>query len=158
MNYLIIVDFLRLLLIFVSITSAETQYNPCNLPDECHLVKPFEIYDRFPYTIKCLLNDDSDFDIARHSEVTTLPKNNQTCEIYKSDTFFIYFNLKNPFTTYILSNKRFNFANLNNYIHKIFTITKKRNAEIRFNHINGFYVNMLNSNDTKQQESKSTDQ
>lgn len=118
-----------------------SSFDQCYLPKGCQLIKPYEIHNRYPYTIKCGL-DDAGFNISTNITEIMLEK----CEINKNDDndFLIFFYVENPFTNSIFE-KRYHFKHLiNDYILKF---TNKTVYKITFNYIQGFEIN-FNKYDT----------
>jgi hypothetical protein len=133
---------LAIMILIQSRLALETT-NLCQLPkDECQLIKPYEINNRYPYIIKCILPN-SGFDIGSKM----VANETQKCEMYKNEDFYIMYNPENPLSTYILDvDKNFNFENLKNYL-KIFGY--KRKITIKFTRLDGFEVNRLHMNQPK---------
>jgi hypothetical protein len=120
-------------------TYAQQSPNQCNLPNECQLIKPFEIHDRYPYIIKCTLPETT-FDIG-----SNFNENTTKCDELKSNKdFVITFYPSRPLSTHILDlTHNFNFENLKKYI-QIFDA--KRSYRIKFNYLQGFDMKILNTN------------
>jgi hypothetical protein len=136
-------------LVFVLIPSllkhflaASSSSASCHLPNECQLVKPYEIHDRFEYTIKCDLDDSFRFDVD--SVALSGDKMWQNCEILNrnKNKLFFFFLPKSPFSNLILSVKHLqHFENLKTYILNLFRHNNKTLLySIRFHYVHGFKV------------------
>lgn len=134
--YLLVIVFIWEINIIQDVTSLDS--SPCNLPNECQLIKPYEIQGRYEHVIKCSLSD-AGFDIGSSKNNLSAIAEIKNCEITNKKKFFILFLPQNPFSTYILD-KLFNFANLKSYMLKF---PNKLFYSVRFNYIQGFHVNMM---------------
>lgn len=112
--------------------------NSCHLPNECQLIKPYDITDNFPYTIKCSLTQNGFNPLVSSSNGDDSLL--QNCDIHKNRDFLILFYPETPLSNYIFD-ERFHFENLKSYIRMF---NKSLGFYImRFNYVHGFQVNTM---------------